>query len=100
MVEVNKEILSDRGLVFMEAAILNIKKKSNNEEWFLKQCNLILNITYPEVFLKAYWERDFEKEFIKKSIVIAKKPSDVYNYLVDLIDLEMSEKDFLNMVNR
>ena len=98
MAEIIEGALSERSSIMLEISILSIKKKSANFEEFLENCKSRITITYPEIVKKIYWDKDFEKELILKSKVIMNKPKDVYRYLVDHIQLSMTEKEFMRRV--
>jgi len=64
----------------MDLYIHSIKKKHHNYEDFLKEVEEIMIISFPDVFKKCYWDKNFGKDLLKRlETILNKSQYEVYN---------------------
>lgn len=95
----NKEWNMRKKWEIEEGYILKQKLNSNSFPEFKRKCNMMLKITYPEVFKKVYWDCDLIKKWIEEGAVYFRNFKEYYSYVINYLELELDEKEFKNIYN-
>lgn len=88
----------DKKLVRMDGFILKYKLKNKTFNGFLKDCGRIMTISDSEGFKKAYWDKDFLVDWLRKAENIYKTEKKLHEYISNVLDMNISVEEMRELL--